>query len=291
MLFPCGRPWLREGSPASGAEGAGWPLDRRSRERERGCSLCTRLPQSFLPGLRGPIPHPHSMPHALSSSRRRAHLPDTHTCIHCLLITMSVSGHGGAVGSHPDRQVSAFPGEWEGGMGEQGIGAHISAPPHHLLGPAHPHPCPPPQCQLPGLTERLGPAKDRTRGCILGLDSATPTHSRPDLAPTQRQSPALGQSSGVQPASLPHKPRPLRGQQCGDSAATAASRRGAGRVGSAVFGFGGPCLWLLSPLRGPGSWHCPCPWSACRAGCCGRRCCPVFNHLSFQTSATAGPSR
>lgn len=34
------------------------------------------------------------------------------------LITMSVSGHWGAVGLHPGRQVSAFPGEWEGGVGE-----------------------------------------------------------------------------------------------------------------------------------------------------------------------------
>lgn len=84
MLFPCGWPWFREGSPACGAEGAGCPLDRRSRERECGCSLSPRLPQSFLPGTQDPIPHPHSMLHALSSSRCRAHLPDMHTCIHCL---------------------------------------------------------------------------------------------------------------------------------------------------------------------------------------------------------------
>lgn len=240
MLFPCGWPWFHEGSPACGAEGTGCPLDRRSRERECGCSLSSRLPQSFLPGTRGPIPHPHSMPHALSSSRCRAHLPDMHTCIHCLphhhVCVWALGCHGFA-----SRQAGLC---LPRGMGRgSGRVRHWSTHqwPPHLLGPAHLHPCPPPQCQLPGLTECLGPAKDRTWGCIPGLDSATPTRSRPDLAPTQCQSPSLGKSSGVQPASLPHVLRPLRGQQCGDSAAIATSRRGAGRVGSVVFGFGGPC--------------------------------------------------
>lgn len=171
--------------------------------------------------------------------------------------------------------------------------------PPHLLGPAHPHPCPPPQCQLPGLTECLGPAKDRTWGCIPGLDSATPTHSRPDLASTQCQSPSLGKSSGVQPASLPHMLRPPEGTavwgQCSDSHLPERGWQGwfsgVWLWGSMLWPPGELWLWLLSPLPGPGSWHCPCTWSACRAGCCGHQWGPVFNHLSFQTSGTAGPSR
>lgn len=68
------------------------------------------------PRSSGPIPHPHSMPHDLSSPGLGAHLPDTHTCTHCLLIAMSVSGHWGAMGLHPgSRQVSASLGNWEGG--------------------------------------------------------------------------------------------------------------------------------------------------------------------------------
>ena len=84
MFFSHAQAQLHEGSQASGAEGAGCPLDRANQERERGCSLSPRLPQSFLSGPQGPIPHPHSMPHALSLSRCHAHLPDMHTCTHCL---------------------------------------------------------------------------------------------------------------------------------------------------------------------------------------------------------------
>lgn len=53
--------------------------------------------------------------------------------------------------------------------------------------------------------------------------------------------PSSREESRVQPASLPHLLRPLRGQQRGDRAATATSHTGAGRVGSVVFGFGAPC--------------------------------------------------
>lgn len=84
VFFPHAQAQPHEGTQASGAERAGRPLDRASQKRERGCSLSHRLPQSFLPSPQGPIPHPHSMPHALSLSGRRAHLPDTHTCTHCL---------------------------------------------------------------------------------------------------------------------------------------------------------------------------------------------------------------
>lgn len=182
------------------------------------------------------------MPHALSSSRCRAHLPDTHTCIHCLPHHHVCVWALGCRGFTSRQAGLCLPRGMGRGSGKSKTLEHTSVPPpHRLLGPAHPHPCPPLQCQLPGLTECLGPAKDRTRGCILGLDSATPTHSRPDLAPTQCQSPALGKSSGVQPASLPHMLRPLMGQQCGDSAEQPRPREGLAGLFQRCFGFGGPC--------------------------------------------------
>lgn len=188
------------------------------------------VPFSILTPCLMPCPRPDAVLTSLTCTRAYT------VC----LITMSVSGHWGAMGLHPDRQVSAFPGEWEGGVGEQDIGAHISAlpPTSRSCTPPSLPPSTMPASRTHGV---LGPAKDKTWGCILGLDSAAPTHSRPDLAPTQCQSPALGRSSRVQPASLPHLLRPLRGQQCGDSAAIATSQKGAGRAGSVVFGFGSPC--------------------------------------------------
>lgn len=117
-LFPCGWPWLPEGSPASGAGGAGWPW---TGEVERGSvaapcppgshcpsSPALGVPLSILTPCLMPCPRPDAVLTSLT------HTPASTVC----LITMSVSGHWGAVGLHPDRQVPAFPGEWEGGVGE-----------------------------------------------------------------------------------------------------------------------------------------------------------------------------
>lgn len=165
--------------------------------REHGCSLSHGLPQSFLPSPQGPIPHPRSMTHALSLSGRRAHLPDTHTCTHCLphhnVCVWALGCHG-----FTSRQPAGFclPRR----MGSEGVGESDPPVPHRLPGPAHPHPCPPamPASRTP-RAEGLDPAKDRTWGCILGLDSATPTCNRDaaGLALARSQSLALRKNSQV----------------------------------------------------------------------------------------------
>lgn len=234
------------------------------------------------------------MPHALSSSRCHAHLPDTHTCIQCLPHHHVCVWALGCHGFTSTQAALCLP----RGMGSGRV-RHWSTHqwPPHLLGPAHPHPCPPPQCQLPGLTECLGPAKDRTWGCIPGLNPATPTHSRPDLAPTQCQCSGEEQQG---PASVPpsHAQTPEGTAVWGQCSKSHLPERGwqgwfsgVWLWGSMLWPPGELWLWLLSPLPGPGSWHCPCTWSACRAGCCGQQWGAVFNHLSFQTSGTAGPSQ
>lgn len=91
------------------------------------CPLGYRSPSSPAFGVPFPILTPCLMP---------CPRPDpvltslTHTRAHTVcLITMSVSGHWGAMGSHPgSQQVSAFPGEWEGRVGESDVGAPTSAP-------------------------------------------------------------------------------------------------------------------------------------------------------------------
>lgn len=242
------------------------------------------------------------MPHALSSSGRRAHLPDTHTCTHCLphhhVCVWALGCHG-----FISRQLAGFclpRGMGRGGVGESDVGAPTSAPlPSRSCTPPS---LPPPQCQLPGLprAKGLGPAKDGTWGCIPALNSATPTCNKDvtGLAPTRgRPEPGSGEEQpGPASISPTCAKTPPRGQQCGDSCRHL--ERGwrswfsGGQLwGSTLWPLGELWVWLLSPLPSPGSWHCPCPWSACWAGCCGRQRGPVFNCLSFQTSATAGPSQ
>lgn len=90
-------------------------------EVERGsvaapCPLGSHSPSSPALGVPFPILTPCLMP----CPRPDAVLTSL-TCTRAYtvcLITMSVSGHWGAMGLHPNRQVSAFPGEWEGGVGE-----------------------------------------------------------------------------------------------------------------------------------------------------------------------------
>jgi len=184
------------------------------------------------------------MPHAWSSSRCRAHLPDMHMCTHCLphhhVCVWALGCHG-----FTSRQPAGFclpRGMGNGGVGESDVVAPTNAPlPSRSCTPPSLPPAMP-ASRTPGA-KGLGPAKDGTWGCILGLDSATPTHNggAAGLASASGQSPVPGKSSCVQPASLPHVLRPPRGQQCGDGTATAATRRRAGRVGSVVVSFGGLC--------------------------------------------------
>lgn len=162
VFFPCAWAKLHEGSQASGTEGAGSPMDRASQERECGCSLSPRLPQSLFPISQGPIPHPHSMPHALSSPGCCAHLPDTHICTHCLphhhVCAWALGCHGFTC-----RQTAGFclPRGWEAGAGESDVEAPTS-----VLLPSRS--CTPPflfSCMPASMTsgaKGLGPAKDRT---------------------------------------------------------------------------------------------------------------------------------
>lgn len=243
MGVPCAWAWLHEGSQASGTEEAGRPPARASRERECGCSLSLRLLQSFLPGPWGPIPHPHSMPHALSFSGRCAHLPDTHTlsasspclCLDTGVPWVDIQAAGRFLPSQGDVKWGQ-----ESQMLEH---APVPAPGFQVL---HNPPIPAPPAMPASRThgaEGLDPAKVGTWGCIPGLDSATPTCNggAAGLAPACGQSPAPGKSSQVQRASFLHvlRPPPPRGQQCGDGAAAATTQRGAGGVGSVVIGFGG----------------------------------------------------
>lgn len=87
-------------------------------EKSREGAWLLRVPQAPtvpLPrpsGSHGPSSLHASCPVLVLTSLTRT--PASTVC----LISMSVSGHWGAVGLHPDRQVPAFPGEWEGGVGE-----------------------------------------------------------------------------------------------------------------------------------------------------------------------------
>lgn len=185
------------------------------------------------------------MPHALSSSGRCAHLPDTHTCTHCLphhhVCVWALGCHG-----FISRQLAGFclP-RWMGRGGlESQMLEHPPVPPLPSRSCTPPSLPPSPQCQLPGLpgAKGLGPAKDGTWGCILALKSATPTCNKDvtGLAPTRGQSPALGKNSQVQPASLPYVLRPPPPQGDSSVGTAAATWRGAGGVGSVAVSFGGP---------------------------------------------------
>lgn len=153
--------------PGSGPSGISGQWSRRGRtsaeqSQSRGHvaisrPLGSRSPSS--PALRDPfllltpclMPCLHPNAILTSLTRTRAHS-----------VTMSVSGHWGAVRSHPgSQQISAFPG---GGKGRQ-ESQTLEHPPVSPcpLGPAHPHPCPPamPASGTPGV-KGLGPTTGGT---------------------------------------------------------------------------------------------------------------------------------
>lgn len=135
-------------------------------------SPALRVPFPILTPCLMPCPRPDSV--LISLTRTRAHT----VC----LITMSVSGHRGAMGSHPGgRQVSVFPGRWERGGGRvRHWSTHQCPPAFQVLHTPIPAPPAMPASRTHGA-EGLDPAKDRTWGCILGLHSASLTRNRARL--------------------------------------------------------------------------------------------------------------
>lgn len=301
MFLPYTQVQLHEGSQASGAEWAGRSPETRPVKREHGCSLPLGYRSPSFPALG--IPFPILTPCLMPCPRPDPVLTSlTHTRAHTVcLITMSVSGHWDAMGSHPgSQQVSAFPGEWEGRAGESDVEAPTSVP------------LPSRSCTPPSLPPRNASSQDSwSQGLGSSQRQDMGLHPGAGLCNSHLQWRCRCSGSRTRPelGSGEEQPGPVTiSPTCAEtSEGTAAWGQCSGcchpergwwgwfSVGwlwrSTLRPPGELWIWFLSRLPSPGSWHCPRPWSACQAGCCSHRQGPVFNCFSFQTSGTAGPSR